>query len=569
MKKDLLTLTILSAAGLATAGLDPRVPNIFADGDVMTNETVAFMGTDDAAQLMYEADEIVSVLGSDLKTVYEKGVDWTFDAATHRIKLAAGTRIPYYTEAEYYPEEGRFACNIPGKKYVLFGEGATMHDYQVCVTYRHADRWTGPAPRDDSAAFAPLFEELFGTCRGNIVMYGDSITTGSNSSITIGREPKLASWPQQVFTAITNFTGNCRLKYVNTAVGGMTSTWGVQNVQERVIAYSPKLALVAFGMNDGDATANYTNRIAKIARAIHAACPDAAVLLVSPMIPNPEATGFDAKGVLFPEYEAGLAALVDDLRAEGFAKVGLANVTTMHGAVLAKKRFRDISGNNINHCNDFSARVYRDTILAALGVYADGPKVRRTTQRAAWFEGGVAEGWPTAAATSGGSWRNAASGEFADGAVALTNAADALSFAADARARFSMENAIVSARARFTAYTSTPPVPAGAVAGVIAVHEGFGVNYFVLAKSAAGGNVWRRLPDSQAKTDEDVDVVTTFVGKKGKTFVQYALGDCVSPWLEVEAAESFGETAFSGAGRLTALSAVREDQNNGLIFSFR
>ena len=568
MKHAMVVLAAMAAVS-ALAGIDARVPNIF-EGSVATNETLAFMGTDDAAQLMYVPDEILSVLGSDLKTVYERDVDWTFDPVAHRIRLTAGTRIPYYTEAEYYPETGRFACNIPGKNYVLFGEGDTMHSRQVCVTYRHADRWTGPAPRDDSAAFASLFDELFGFCRGNIVMYGDSITTGSNSSITIGKEPELASWPQQVFTAISNFTGNCRLRYVNTAVGGMTSTWGVQNVQERVIAHDPTLAVVAFGMNDGDATANYTNRIAKIARAIHAACPDAAVLLVSPMIPNPEATGFDAKGVLFPEYEAGLAALVADLRAEGFAKVGLANVTTMHGAVLAKKRFRDISGNNINHCNDFSARIYRDTILASLGVYGAGPgAIRRGKESAVWFDGGVAAGWPEAASMRGGSWRNTAAGAYGDGTVALTNAAEELAFAADERKPFEVWNAVVTARARFVAFTEPPPVPEGAASGIVAVNEGFAVNYYVLAKGADGGRFWRRLPDSAARTDAEVEVSATFGLVGQEAVVEYRIGGYVSPPIPIGPVAGLGDVGFRGAGRLASLSAGVENAKQGLVLIFQ
>ncbi len=47
----------------------------------------------------------------------------------------------------------------------------------------------------------------------------------------------------------------------------------------------------------------------------------------------------------------------------------------MHAAVLARKRYRDMTGNNINHCNDFSARIYRDTILAAMGILPKAPPV--------------------------------------------------------------------------------------------------------------------------------------------------------------------------------------------------
>lgn len=547
--------------GLVTAtaaGLDPRVPNLF-EGAVMTNESVAFMGTDDAAPLLYAADEILSVWSSDLKTEYEQGVDWTFDPTTRRITPTANTRMVWCPESDYYPATGTYACNLPGKNYVFFSEGAVMHQRQVWVTYRHSDAWTGPAPRDDSAAFAPLLDELFDSCRGTILMYGDSITTGANSSKCVGQEPKIESWPVQVYQAITNLTGNARLKYVNTAVGGKTSTWGVENVKERVTAYDPKLVLVAFGMNDGDATANYTNRIAKIVRAIREDCPAAAVVLVSPMIPNPEANGFDAKGVLFPEYERGLAALVNAFRADGMARIGLANVTTMHGAVLARKRFRDMTGNNINHCNDFSARIYRDTILAALGVsFGAAPEIPHFRHSTAWFDGGIAEGWPTAATTAGGSWRNAAAGDFTDGRVKLTNAVDGLSFAAVRRQPEGGQSAVVTTQARFVAYTQTPPVPADAATGIVAVYEGFATNYFVLAKGAAGGKVWRRVQGAQASTDEDVEVTMTF-GRdaEGRVFAEYKIGDFVTTPVEL-AATDIGEVAFRGTGEVSALSGHTE-----------
>ena len=133
-----------AAMAFAASATDPRVPPLFT-GNVMTNETVLFMGTDDAAPLMYKADEIISVKSFDLKTEYEQGVDWTFDAATHTIRPTANTRMPYYTEAEWYPESGRFACNVPGKAYVFFSEGSVISLHQVCVTYRHSDTWEGRA----------------------------------------------------------------------------------------------------------------------------------------------------------------------------------------------------------------------------------------------------------------------------------------------------------------------------------------------------------------------------------------------------------------------------------------
>ena len=96
MKRVLIAAVMAMTACVAIA-MDSRVPPLFT-GSVMTNETVLFMGTDDAAPLMYKADEILSVTSFDLKTNYVEGVDWTFDRESHTIRPTANTRMPYYTD---------------------------------------------------------------------------------------------------------------------------------------------------------------------------------------------------------------------------------------------------------------------------------------------------------------------------------------------------------------------------------------------------------------------------------------------------------------------------------------
>ena len=535
MKRVLIAAVMAMTAFVAIA-MDSRVPPLFSDS-VMTNETVLFMGTDDAAPLMYRADEILSVTSFDLKTNYVEGVDWTFDRESHTIRPTANTRMPYYTEAEWYPSSGRFACNLSGKAYVFFSEGSTISLHQVCVTYRHSDSWEGPAPRDDSAAFAPTLSAF--TARpggGKALFYGDSITTGGNSSGTIGFEPRIPSWPEQVHAGIVEATGNSGIAYVNTAVGGKNTQWGLDNVQERVIAHAPDFVLIAFGMNDTLSAADYSAKHEAMVNAIHAALPNAAVMLVSPMVPNLEATSFVSRGTLFPQYEQALVALVAKFRAAGFSRIGCANVNTMHAAVLAKKRFRDMTGNNVNHCNDFSARIYRDTILAAMGLPkkpASDWKPRRTGKVRDWFDGGVAEGWPRAAAMFGGAWRNPQTGAYADGAVAASAPGASLRFDADAAASASNANVTVSLEAEFLPLVEPPLAPADAVAGVTAVWEGAATNYWVLARGDDGRSGWRRIPESHAKIDVPVPVEVEFASDGAEVRVRYTVDDAVSGWLGI------------------------------------
>ena len=566
MKRVLIAAVMAMTAFVAIA-MDSRVPPLFSDS-VMTNETVLFMGTDDAAPLMYRADEILSVTSFDLKTNYVEGVDWTFDRESHTIRPTANTRMPYYTEAEWYPSSGRFACNLSGKAYVFFSEGSTISLHQVCVTYRHSDAWTGPAPRDDSAAFAPTLSAF--TARpggGKALFYGDSITTGGNSSGTIGFEPRIPSWPEQVHAGIVEATGNSGIAYVNTAVGGKNTQWGLDNVQERVIAHAPDFVLIAFGMNDTLSAADYSAKHEAMVNAIHAALPNAAVMLVSPMVPNLEATSFVSRGTLFPQYEQALVALVAKFRAAGFSRIGCANVNTMHAAVLAKKRFRDMTGNNVNHCNDFSARIYRDTILAAMGLPkkpASDWKPRRTGKVRGWFDGGVAEGWPNASSKFGGDWRNPQDGEFSQGAVRGRDDNAMLDFTAERSVAVLETNVVISARMEFQPLTETPLAPADALAAVTAVWEGGATNYWGLVKGGDGVGVWRRIPGLRAKVDVPVEVEIEFAYGASGARVQYRMDGEASKWLET-AVESVSGVGVRGA--LHSLSGRCENlvPSNGLV----
>ena len=534
--KTMMTVTSAALAALSAFAIDPRVPPLFT-GNVMTNETVLFMGTDDAAPLMYQAEEILSVRSFDLETEYEEGVDWTFDRNTHTIRPTANTRMPYYTEAEWYPTNGTFTCNLDGKAYVFFSEGSVISLHQVCVTYRHADAWNGPAPRNDAAAFAPMLSDFASRIGGKTLFYGDSITTAANSSGKIGFAPYIPGWPSQVHDAIVAATGNSGIKYVNTAVGGKNTQWGLDNVQERVISYAPDFVLIAFGMNDSMTAANYSAKTEATVNAIHAALPNATVMLVPPMVPNPEATNYASRGALFAEYEQALFALAEKFRAAGFARIGCANVNTMHAAVLARKRFRDMTGNNINHCNDFSARIYRDTILAAMGLTPGSDTAEQWTPRAGtvmtWFNGGVAAGWPLASSKFGGTWRNPQDGEFSSGVLSGKNLQTILMFDADQAVGTTETNVTVSLQMEFQPLTEPPPVPTEAAAGVTSVWEGSATNYWVLAKGFGGANIWKRVPGSRAKAGVAVSVSIELARDGSKVRACYQMDDAKSEWLEL------------------------------------
>ncbi|MBR5529062.1 MAG: hypothetical protein IKU57_01165, partial [Oscillospiraceae bacterium] len=64
--------------------------------------------------------------------------------------------------------------------------------------------------------------------------------------------------------------------------------------------------------------------------------------------PNPEADNFLGKQ---EEY----LPVLESMETEG---VVVADMTTYHKSLLAHKRYYDMTGNNVNHPNDFLARAY-------------------------------------------------------------------------------------------------------------------------------------------------------------------------------------------------------------------
>ena len=76
-----------------------------------------------------------------------------------------------------------------------------------------------------------------------------------------------------------------------------------------------------------------------------------------PMLPNPE--WHYPVMERFTEYREALNALCGP-------GVALADVTTIWSELLVRKSVYDLTGNGINHPNDFGHRVYADVILARL-----------------------------------------------------------------------------------------------------------------------------------------------------------------------------------------------------------
>ena len=364
------------------------------DGNTMLNETVMFIDYGDVKSLMYYADEIISVTSYDGIITYVEGVD--YELRDGKIVLLENSNIPCITSEVYYnntssdtltmEHDGKI-CNV------YWGEGRTMTQWQVNVTYTHSDTWEGY--RQDN--YIEIYEEFLGKlCRGEdvtVFFYGDSITRGANASSYVDHAPYQPDYTKLFVYALADLfdykvthirTGLYRtfeedfpiynmgdrrgtITYINSAVGGKDCSWALDNVQEYVInvieGYGCDLFVTNFGMNNGYTSAktfqSYTKQMLNV---VLEAVPDTSVMIVSSMLSNPDDTESGKNQILFEEPLLATA--------EGYMRAGtpcaLVCMGSMSKSILEHKDFNDYSANNVNHPNDFFMRVYAQTLLQAL-----------------------------------------------------------------------------------------------------------------------------------------------------------------------------------------------------------
>ena len=335
------------------------------------NETVLFVGLEDEAPLLYPVSEIVSVRSYGLDVTYAEGEDYIVEDG--KLKRTADSSMPYMEIDEYYrttPDprveialtaKALSEHGFSGRRYLAYGESDTFTSRQVAVTYRHDAPYDGPVPAGKSEKFKNFFDKLEAGEKPTVHFYGDSITVGCNASGTEyggNVSPYAETWSRMT-TGWLEDNYKKKVKYINTAYGGYSTADALSHFEKDVLAYESDLLVLAFGMNDGGLDP-YEYRFAheSLIQRYREKNPSSEVLFVSPMLPNIESDWLMNQG----KYAAELLELEKE-----YDFVGVADVTEMHEYFLsAGKRYRDFTGNNVNHPNDFIIRLYAQTVLKTL-----------------------------------------------------------------------------------------------------------------------------------------------------------------------------------------------------------
>lgn len=331
----------------------------------MHGESVLFLQDDPSspprAALLFPPRRILAVRNPSGEVVYQEGRDYRWQPGSRELVLPPGSAIAFSKPQDLRRPAGsqRFALtHRDGDGEILFGGGHEYHDLQMTVTYEcEPSAWAGPRP----AFAADRLPRTVATLRAKqpltIALLGDSISTGCNASGWANTAPFQPPY-QDLLARNLHAEYGAPITLKNLAVGGTDTRWGLTQI-DRVIELQPQLVLLAFGMNDaaGRSAAEYQANIRSMIERVAEACPQAEFILVASMRGNEDWTAL--RHELFPQYREALAALCRP-------GVALADLTSVWTELLKHKPDRDLTGNGVNHPNDFGHRLYAQILSALL-----------------------------------------------------------------------------------------------------------------------------------------------------------------------------------------------------------
>ncbi len=330
------------------------------------NESLLFTGESRAAakaQLLRVPTGVPVITSSSREARFEPGRDFVWQPGSREITLTVDSRIPFKTDAELYPapnSPNSYRSRRNSEAWMFYGPGRVLHDAQCAATYASKDDWAAAEiPTAPDAQLGKLRTRLKAQQRVKLVMLGDSISTEADASALSKAAPNQPGYPTLVSQALEAQFGS-KTTLINLSKGGMDAKWGVSRVSD-VIAAQPDLFLVAFGMNDASGKRrpeDFVRLTREIFEPVRVALPDCTVILVSPMTANSEWS--HAAPETYPQYATELAKLVGP-------DVAFADVTALWTAIESRKKHNDISGNGLNHPNDYGHRIYAEVILKTIG----------------------------------------------------------------------------------------------------------------------------------------------------------------------------------------------------------
>ncbi len=362
-----LLFVVSSASGqeIALWKYSPELLHPFWLSEVIQSDPILFVRDTEAKEargsLVFPIEDVVVVTNAAGDITYQEGVDYRFQPGTREIIVPCGSQVVTALPADLRrpaKSQRHSLTHRDGNGEILFGANLEYHQMQTMVTYKkQRSDWPVAMPSFKSDVLPITLQKLRDHEDVSIVLLGDSISTGCNASGWGKGAPFQPAYPDLLLQHLReHYQTNVTL--TNLAVGGTATPWGI-TIIDQVVPHEPDLLILAFGMNDsaGRSADEYRKNVATMIAKTRAQLPKTEFILIASMLGNRDWVAL--KHDVFPQYRDELAVL----RQPGIA---LADMTSVWEEFMKRKKDRDLTGNGVNHPNDFGHRVYAQVLSALL-----------------------------------------------------------------------------------------------------------------------------------------------------------------------------------------------------------
>ncbi len=312
------------------------------------------------ARLAFAADRILKVVSTDHTREYIEGRDWKLNASRTELLWVGALPFALITNEQMFPPKDtpnsyRHRTGNPEQN-LFYAPGRWFHEHDLEITYHRADFEPVP-PIDANPHVRRSMEKLRTKKSLRIGISGDSISTGLDASGTTNTYPNQPGYADLVAAQLRSEFG-AEIQLINRSVAGWSITHGSKDLDAMLDA-NPDLLIVAYGMNDvGRKDPQwFVDQAKEIDKRCKERLPNLEILWVSPMLGNREWVHTPRE--MFFAYR--------DLLAKEVAPPGsLVDVTKVWDILLKNKHDLDLTGNGLNHPNDFGHRLYAQAVLDCL-----------------------------------------------------------------------------------------------------------------------------------------------------------------------------------------------------------
>lgn len=248
---------------------------------------------------------------------------------------------------------------------LLFGEDGYYHKLQIRVSYLHHDTWDGYIPQKKTSLLHRTLQLLQEKKPLDIFLFGDSISAGANCSLLAKLHPYQPPFGELFQKDLTERYSHSQIRLLNLSVGGQSSEYGKKKISQilKTQQFNFDLVILGWGANDSSGRRNariFRKNLEAQIRLIRKKNPLAEFIIINSSLKN-ELWSACWNSYLFA-YQKELAKNVP----KWGSFITILDLTALWNDMLTRKNYYDLTGNGLNHPNDFGHMIYAQALSSLL-----------------------------------------------------------------------------------------------------------------------------------------------------------------------------------------------------------